>query len=346
MNHFFRWITIATLAFAAAAISAAPRDAVEVRLSAPRPVLYGDVDVVVTVTVSNTTRHPVQLLRWQLPSDELEGALFRITRDGEAVPYTGPLIKRTPPQPADRVRLDAGTSLSYDVELTGAYDLSRSGRYDIEYLSRSAHGTGATTLHSDTLHLWLEGRSVQAKPVPPPPAPPPGGSISYSGNCSASQQSALQLAVTGATGYATTSTTYLNATPAGTARYVTWFGAYAAAGWSTAQGHFTKIRDAFTAQPLTLDCKCKKPQYYAYVYANQPYKIYLCGAFWSAPATGTDSRAGTLIHEMSHFTVVAGTDDWAYSQTAAQALAISDPAKALDNADSHEYFAENNPALP
>jgi hypothetical protein len=32
--------------------------------------------------------------------------------------------------------------------------------------------------------------------------------------------------------------------------------------------------------------------------------------------------------------------------SAAAALAISDPVKALDNADSHEYFAENTPALP
>jgi len=48
---------------------------------------------------------------------------------------------------------------------------------------------------------------------------------------------------------------------------------------------------------------------------------------------------------MSHFTVVAGTDDWAYGQTAAAALAKSSPTKAVDNADSHEYFAENNPFL-
>ena len=82
------------------------------------------------------------------------------------------------------------------------------------------------------------------------------------------------------------------------------------------------------------------------MYPTQPYKIYLCGAFWSAPLTGTDSRAGTLVHEMSHFNVVAGTDDWAYGQTAAKALAISDPVKAVDNADSHEYFAENTPSQP
>ena len=71
--------------------------------------------------------------------------------------------------------------------------------------------------------------------------------------------------------------------------------------------------------------------------------IYLCGAFWEAPNIGTDSRAGTLIHESSHFTLNGGTDDYAYGQTSCKALAISSPSRAIMNADSHEYFAENNP---
>ena len=62
--------------------------------------------------------------------------------------------------------------------------------------------------------------------------------------------------------------------------------------------------------------------------------------------TGTDSKGGTIIHELSHFNVVAGTDDHAYGQTAAKRLAKRSPKKALDNADNHEYFAENTPALP
>jgi peptidyl-Lys metalloendopeptidase len=49
---------------------------------------------------------------------------------------------------------------------------------------------------------------------------------------------------------------------------------------------------------------------------------------------------------MSHFTVVAGTDDWVYGQSGAAELANRDPAKAIDNADSHEYFGENTPQLP
>jgi peptidyl-Lys metalloendopeptidase len=52
-----------------------------------------------------------------------------------------------------------------------------------------------------------------------------------------------------------------------------------------------------------------------------------------------------MIHEMSHFNVVAGTEDHAYGQTAAAQLAVSSPSKAVDNADSHEYFAENTPSL-
>ena len=48
---------------------------------------------------------------------------------------------------------------------------------------------------------------------------------------------------------------------------------------------------------------------------------------------------------MSHFNVVAGTDDVVYGQTACRSLAQSDPAGARNNADSHEYFAENTPAL-
>ena len=343
MNRLTRWMTMAAMCLAAGSVAAAPPSALEVRLSAATPVLRGDVDVLITVNITNTSRHPVNLLRWQLPTDELEGALFRITRDGEAVAYTGPLIKRTAPDATDRLRIEPGAALQYQVELTSAYDLSRSGRYAIEYSSRGNQGAAAAKLRSDPLYLWLEGRSGQAAKAPAPQA---SGPISYTGNCSASQQTALQTAVDSATSYAVGANTYLAGRASATERYTRWFGAFSSAGWTTAATHFTAIQDAFQTKPLTLDCKCKKQNIYAYVYPTQPYKIYLCGAFWAAANTGTDSRAGTLIHEMSHFNVVASTDDWAYGQTAAASLALTDPAKALDNADSHEYFAENTPALP
>jgi hypothetical protein len=38
--------------------------------------------------------------------------------------------------------------------------------------------------------------------------------------------------------------------------------------------------------------------------------------------------------------------DAVYGQSGAKALAISNPEQAVMNADNHEYFAENTPALP
>ncbi len=90
------------------------------------------------------------------------------------------------------------------------------------------------------------------------------------------------------------------------ARYTKWFGAADTARINKVKANFVAIKDAFANKPVTVDCGCKKT-YYAYVYPNQPYKIYVCKAFWTAPLTGTDSKGGTLVHEMSHFSAVAGT---------------------------------------
>ncbi|KAJ8462131.1 hypothetical protein ONZ45_g18046 [Pleurotus djamor] len=84
---------------------------------------------------------------------------------------------------------------------------------------------------------------------------------------------------------------------------------------------------------------------HAFVDPSQADIVTLCGAFWRAPLTGTDSQGGTIIHEASHFIVNGATQDHAYGQANAQFLARIDPSRAVDNADSHEYFAENNLAL-
>jgi peptidyl-Lys metalloendopeptidase len=125
-------------------------------------------------------------------------------------------------------------------------------------------------------------------------------------------------------------------------RYTTWFGTYNASRYNSVKNHFSNIASALDSAPMTINCGCKKT-YFAYVFPTQPYTVYVCKAFWTAPATGTDSKAGTLVHEMSHFNIVAGTDDWVYGQTGAKNLAITNPTNAADNADSHEYFAENTP---
>ena len=81
---------------------------------------------------------------------------------------------------------------------------------------------------------------------------------------------------------------------------------------------------------------------YAYVYRNdKDHTVYIGKAFGPAPATGTNSKAGTLTHEMSHFSDAGGTKDNVYGENPCKILGASDPDKAQQNADSFEYYLEH-----
>lgn len=315
---------------------------VAVSLSAARSKIGATDAVTVTVTLTSTAKHPVRFLSWYLPAGELEEDLFVVTLNGQDVEFTGPHYKRPAPEDTDYITLAPGERLTRTIDLTGFYDFSKAGDYSVRY-SASYLPPGANapvsfasndTVLSIQAHLALE------------PEVGPGGTTSLAfSKCTTSQSDTVAQALAAAQTMADGASGYLLSTPpSGTSRYTTWFGAFSSGRWTTATNHYAAIQDALYNQPMTFDCGCKK-KYYAYVYPSQPYKVYLCSVFWSAPMTGTDSKGGTIIHETSHFTAVAGTDDWAYGQSAAKSLAISDPTKALDNADSHEYFAENTPAL-
>jgi hypothetical protein len=91
------------------------------------------------------------------------------------------------------------------------------------------------------------------------------------------------------------------------------------------------------------DAPAGKDNLYAYVHpSDATHQIYLGKDFYDAPITGTDSAAGTLGHEMSHFDDIGGTKDYLYGQTFSRALArTEDPNAALKNADSFEYWLEH-----
>ena len=316
----------------------------------------------VEVTITNTSRHSVRVPTYELPSDFVEAKLFQVSRDGQPVQYVGPMIKRGLPTAREFTVLHAGESYRTVVDLSGAYDMARTGQYTVTFASPLQHAsldngemlkqaTGVPMIaQSAPLRLWVDGTDQLDKGGTAQKGKPGGGGttvvngVSYTG-CSTTQISGAGDAVVQARVYSENAKGYLATGTVG-ARYTTWFGAYTSTRYSTANQHFVAIDSALdqNAGQITINCGCNQ-SYYAYVYPTRPYEIFVCRAFWSAPLTGTDSKAGTLIHETSHFNVVAGTDDHVYGQSGAKSLAISDPDAALDNADNHEYFAENNPKL-
>jgi hypothetical protein len=80
---------------------------------------------------------------------------------------------------------------------------------------------------------------------------------------------------------------------------------------------------------------------FAFVRSNDPSKVFLGNAFVRAPTLGENSRAGVLVHEMSHFVIAGGTKDFAYGTAKCRALARSNPDQAMLNADNLEYYLEN-----
>lgn len=309
-------------------------------------------DVRVNLTLTNTGDQPIRLLKWQLPGSE-EAPLFVVERDGQKVSYEGALIKRAAPTDKDFQLLKAGQSLMLQAEVSGLYDMSVQGQYQIRYQlptvaleAKAAKAKQAQASESNTVTLWVEGVSderLQAKAAPLADPQAVTASVSFTGRCTNTQKTDILAALDAAGSITNNSTGYLAVDKPSGQRYRSWFGAYDASRWDQAETQFSKIKDAIDNKPLTFDCGCKQ-SYFAYVYPDQPYKVYLCKSFWTAPVTGTDSRAGTIVHELSHFNVVAGTDDLGYGQANARNLASTEPQKALNNADNHEYFAENTPS--
>lgn len=302
-------------------------------LRAPQQIAVAKAAVNVDVTVTNTAAHPVRVLRYLTPLDGIKEDLFSVAFDGAAVEYLGRHYKWAQPEATDYLTLGAGESVSVTVDLATAYDFGETGRYSVAY-GGGHHGDEAAHVASSGITVEVEGRAFAV------PGAELGSQLTTTG-CSSSRITALTQAYAASRTMAASALAYLtNTTPSATTRYTTWFGAFTASRWSTARSHFSAISQRLSNE--VADCTCTDSAY-AYVYPGQPYKIYLCNAFWNAPLTGTDSRAGTLIHEMSHFNVVAGTNDNAYGQSACRNLARTSPTRALDNADSHEYFAENTP---
>ncbi len=317
----------------------------------------GSNDGLVQFKITNTGKQAVKVANWQLPSSALESDLFDVYLDGRKVEYVGKMVKRAPLSDADFITLRAGETKVVRADLSSVYDMTADGDYSISFKSylqgaKNEKGQALTSnngrmalLQSPTLRMHVDSAlpilNIEEK------AKPGSGTVVINGvtlaGCTSTQQTQAGAAVVQARLYTQNALNYLNAGTTGP-RYTTWFGSYTNTRYNTAKSHYASIDTAMdqSGGQIKINCACSGSEY-AHVYPNRPYEIFVCRAFWPAPATGTDSKAGTLIHEMSHFDIVANTDDVVYGQTGAKNLAISNPDDALRNADSHEYFGENTP---
>ncbi|PFH46155.1 hypothetical protein AMATHDRAFT_77803 [Amanita thiersii Skay4041] len=307
--------------------------------------------MIVTTTITNTGDKVLQLL------NEPNGPLSDIPTDtfeikdasGNSPEFIGIRVKyalKKAIESGDMVTLAPRESTSITHDLSKAYNFTRTGqgKYSIRarsmfYVVDKQGEKRPRVLRADTkaLSAQLSGSLVAIdethlqKPA------------SFNG-CTLQQQLTIQTATRLAFGLAKNSELYLQAVYRGTPRYTTWFGTYSQQRHDTVLGHYSSI-SGNNFRTFNYDCTCDMENVYAYVYPDRFGQMYFCPAFWRSAAIGTDSQAGTIIHEASHYIVNGGTNDFAYGQDSAKELARTNPDRAVFNADSHEYFAENTPLL-
>ncbi|KAJ8495994.1 hypothetical protein ONZ45_g12642 [Pleurotus djamor] len=340
---------LATVVFAALAASAAPGLTLKVSGS---DVVKGVDNLRVDTTLVNTGDETLKLLNDPLsPLSKLPAETFTITDvSGTQASFTGIRAKYVPAQAAKLedesafTVLAPGKTVRITHDLSTTYNFTRTGERLYKFEARKLFYRLDANKDAVPINATVETHTarISGKLAVARPSRRLERRASFIG-CSPFRQARLDLAASAAQTYAAGAKSYLdthNTSATVTTRYTTWFGFFTSPRFMTVSSHFEQIHnDVFSA--YTYDCTCTDPGTFAYVNPNEPNVVTLCGAFWNAPLTGRDSQGGTLVHESSHFTHNGGTQDYAYGQRNAMLLAALP--MAVMNADSHEYFAENNP---
>ncbi len=325
-------------------------------------------DLLIKFELHNDSSSTIKVLKWHTPLETgFNADMFDIYNGKYRLPYKGILVKRLPPKESDYITLTPNAKISGTINLEEGYEFNNTGDYDISYKDyllkyqidsatsnkqtqqKTSSSTNNFKFKQSVFNFILSEDRIKKNPI---------GLFKQTPNynsCSASEESTASSALDEAELIALIAKNDLNNADLSqlvqntSTRYKRWFGAYDITRYSTINNNFNNIYNSIASETINFDCSCNasgidSSSVIAYVYSDRHYNINLCPIFFSSLArTGRDSQSGTLIHELSHFIVVAGTDDLGYGDTNATNLADNDPENAIRNAENHEYFAENSP---
>ena len=324
--------------------------------------------------VTNLTDKTLHVLKWNTPLEGLISPCLDVKAGNKKIEYDGIMIKRGAPKEKDFYTLKPGASVIAKVDLTSAYDISRPGEIKVNFdpekfvyyadepltmaVEASAGGfkkktaaakaklsikpttfkmkSGAAKRMTEGQFYRQQEQKKKAKISPTMmaameapgllPCSVVGGSASRKVIARRAHKNGYELTKAALAGM-------LN-----NADYKLWFGKHTSLRFAKVKKHYQTVITKMETTPFTYDLSSEgcESGVFAYTYKGTT-TIWFCDAFWAAPDNGTDSRAGTVLHEHTHAT--AETDDIQYGQPGCQQLARTKPASAINNADTHEYYA-------
>lgn len=135
-----------------------------------------------------------------------------------------------------------------------------------------------------------------------------------------------------------------------------WFGPYTRRNAEDVRRTLKSVFRSIQTGAVTTRCETTRNETcaaggYAFVFPTLPYQVHICPRFFELPSLQAlmaghvsseyGTRGGTFIHELSHFSVAADTEDHCYGRRVCHDMAQDIPRLAVKNADSYQYFAED-----
>jgi len=327
------------------------------------------------VVLTNTSNQDLSVLTWNTPLDDVVTDCLDITVNGRKVEYDGPIIKRGAPTAKDYVLIKAGESVETNFPVSDAYDTSKPGTYEVTLKTmipdaRPKQPRLAAALNApdfepiqlpvkDKTTFRVEkgegrrltlGAAARSKEHAKKAAAKKATTRALAAAKKKPEaQAFLEPLSTGGTAAQKTKAKKAHAdgydlcvkalaSLVDDARYVEWVGAHTLKRFNKVKINYTAVKTRMESVQFTYNLSgsgCGSGVF-AYTYKGTS-TIWFCDQFWAASATGTDSKAGTVLHEHTHSD--ASTDDNVYGQVGCRNMAINQPNKAVENADSHEYYA-------
>lgn len=125
----------------------------------------------------------------------------------------------------------------------------------------------------------------------------------------------------------------------GNLHYEMVFGSYNKDRYDKAKEIYDKVEEAVRRDRITyIYREMSKDNIFGYTTKGSR-TVYLCQAYMRAALTGEDSKAGTILHELTH--AAADTNDVCYGREKCRKLAKEETEKTIENADSYEFFLES-----
>jgi peptidyl-Lys metalloendopeptidase len=316
-----------------------------------------DDPVPVQFTLTNSSDHAFDALTWHTPIDASNSNVFHVEKDGEAVAYTGRLVLRANPSADDYVHLEPGESRTWTIDIGELYDLAVPGRYRVAledeaqrvrlHSAERADASPVTVARVKTSEVWIDvvepRRSRVTRAIAGAFSSAPTNTFN---NCSSSRRSAAAAARVAGRDLADSARfDMLDSGSRSPIRYQHWFGPWQATRYQDVMQNYGAIVLALGFGPIEFTCSPPECQsnWVAFVHPNQSDRIFLCNPFFDPPVPGGFSRAGVLIHEVSHYDDGVGADDFSGSEE--RCVHPGHPGRALRNAECYRLFAENTPFL-